>query len=64
MTTDQSFSQPRLSTDLETLHARLKDKALTLAELKQALKGRGSAILLILLALSRYRRTASPSPNG
>jgi hypothetical protein len=51
MTTDQSFSQPRLSTDRETLHARLKDKALTLAELKQALKGRGSAILLILLAL-------------
>jgi hypothetical protein len=51
MTTDESSSQPRLSTDLETLHARVKDKALTLAELKQALKGRGSAILLILLAL-------------
>ena len=43
--------QPRLSTDLEMLHARLKGKSLTLAELKQALKGRGSAILLILLAL-------------
>jgi hypothetical protein len=51
MTTVESSSQPRLSTDLETLHARVKDKALTLAELKQALKGRGSAILLILLAL-------------
>jgi hypothetical protein len=29
----------------------VKDRALTLAELKQALKGRGSAMLLILLAL-------------
>jgi len=51
MTTDQNSSQSRLSTDLETLHARVKDRALTLAELKQALKGRGSAMLLILLAL-------------
>jgi len=51
MTTDRSSFQPRLSTDLETLHARLKDRALTLAELKQALRGRGPAILLILLAL-------------
>jgi hypothetical protein len=51
MTTDRSSFQSRLSTDLETLHARLRGKALTLAELKQALKGRGSAILLILLAL-------------
>lgn len=51
MTTDQNSSQPHLSTDLEALHARVKDKALTLAELKQALKGRGSAMLLILLAL-------------
>src|SRR6266478_214573 len=51
MTTDQSSSQSHLSIDLETLHARVKDKALTLAELKQALKGRGSAMLLILLAL-------------
>jgi hypothetical protein len=51
MTTDQSSSQSHLSTDLETLHALVKDKALTLAELKQALKGRGSAMLLILLAL-------------
>jgi hypothetical protein len=51
MMTDQSFSQSRLSADLETLHARLKDKALTLAEVEQALGGRGPAILLILLAL-------------
>jgi hypothetical protein len=51
MTTDQSSSQSHLSTDLETLQGRVKDKALTLAELKQALKGRGSAMLLILLAL-------------
>ncbi|SRR5260221_3050512 len=51
MTTDQSSSQSHLSTDLESLHARVKDKALTLAELRQALKGRGSAMLLILLAL-------------
>jgi hypothetical protein len=51
MTTDQNSSQSHLSTDLEALHARVKDKALTLAELKQALKGRGSAMLLILLAL-------------
>jgi hypothetical protein len=51
MMTDQSFSQSRLSADLETLHARVKDKALTLAEVEQALRGRGPAILLILLAL-------------
>src|SRR6266403_2498324 len=51
MMTDRSSFQSRLSTDLETLHARVKDRALTLAEVKQALKGRGSAILLILLAL-------------
>jgi hypothetical protein len=51
MTTDQNSSQPHLSADLEALHARVKDQALTLAELKQALKGRGSAVLLILLAL-------------
>lgn len=49
MTTDLSRSY--LSTDLETLHARVRDKALTLAELKHALEGRGSAMLLILLAL-------------
>jgi Exopolysaccharide synthesis, ExoD len=51
MTTEQSSSQSHLSSDLETLHARMKDRALTLAELKQALKGRGSGMLLILLAL-------------
>ena len=51
MMTDHSFFQSRLSTDLETLHARVKDKALTLAEVEQALRGRGFAILLILLAL-------------
>jgi hypothetical protein len=51
MTTNESASQPRLSTDLEMLHARVKGKSLTLAELKQSLKGRGSAMLLILLAL-------------
>jgi hypothetical protein len=33
------------------LIARVKGKSLTLAELKQSLKGRGSAMLLILLAL-------------
>jgi hypothetical protein len=49
MTTDLSRSP--LSTDLASLHARMKDRALTLAELKHALKGRGSAMLLILLAL-------------
>jgi hypothetical protein len=51
MTTTESGSQPRLSTDLEMLHGRLKGKSLTLAELKQSLKGRGSAMLLVLLAL-------------
>ena len=52
MTTDQKSSQSHLSADLEMLHARVKGKSLTLAELKQALKGRGSAMLLILLALA------------
>ena len=33
------------------MHARVKGRSLTLAELKQSLKGRGSAMLLILLAL-------------
>ena len=51
MTTDGNASQLRLSTDLELLHARIKGKSLTLVELKQSLKGRGSAMLLILLAL-------------
>jgi hypothetical protein len=49
MTTD--LSRSHLSTDLATLHARVKDKALTLGEFKHALQGRGSAMLLILLAL-------------
>jgi hypothetical protein len=51
MTTSQSAYQSHLSTDLELLQARTKGKSLTLGELKQALKGRGSAMLLILLAL-------------
>jgi hypothetical protein len=51
MTTNGSASQSRLSTDLELLQARTKGKSLTLVELKQSLKGRGSAMLLILLAL-------------
>ena len=46
MTTNESASQPRLSTDLEMLRARVKGQSLTLAELKQSLKGRGSAVLL------------------
>jgi hypothetical protein len=49
MTTD--LSRSHLSTDLASLHARVKDKALTLGEFKHALEGRGSAMLLILLAL-------------
>ena len=49
MTIDLSRSQ--LSTDLETLHARVKGKPITLAELKHALQSGGSAMLLILLAL-------------
>ena len=51
MTTNGSASQSRLSTDLELLQARTKGKSLTLVELKQSLKGRGSAMPLILLAL-------------
>jgi hypothetical protein len=51
MTTNESASQPRLSIDLQMLHSRVKDKSLTLAELKRSLKGRGPAMLLILLAL-------------
>jgi len=47
--TDKGRSQ--LATDLELLQARVKGKTLTLAELKRALKGDGSAMLLILLAL-------------
>lgn len=51
MTTSTPGLQPRLSTDLEALRLRLKDQSLTVGELTQALKGRGSAVLLILLAL-------------
>ena len=51
MTTNESASQLQLSTDLGILHARIEGRSLTLAELKQSLKGRGSALLLILLAL-------------
>ena len=51
MTTNERASQSRLSTDLEMLHARVKGKSLTLAELKQSLKGHGSGMLLVLLAL-------------
>jgi hypothetical protein len=50
MTTTHS-SLSRLSTELEALKARIGDQSFTLGELKQALKGRGSAMLLILLAL-------------
>jgi len=51
MTTNGSAPQSRLSTDLELLQARIRGESLTLVELKQSLKGRGSAMLLILLAL-------------
>ena len=49
--TNENNSKSQLSADLEMLHAQVKGKSLTLAELKEALKGRGSAMLLILLAL-------------
>src|SRR4029077_7327525 len=51
MITNGSAPQSRLSADLELLQAHVKGKSLTLVELKQSLKGRGSAMLLILLAL-------------
>jgi hypothetical protein len=51
MINNESAPKSRLSTELEILHARVKGKSLTFAELKQALKGRGSAMLLVLLAL-------------
>ena len=51
MTTDTHNLQSRLSTDLESLRSRMKDQSLTLGELKRALRGRGSAMLLVLLAL-------------
>jgi hypothetical protein len=51
MTTNTHSLHSRLSSDLEALHIRTKDQSLTLGELKQALKGRGSAMLLVMLAL-------------
>jgi hypothetical protein len=51
MTTSTHRLQSRLSTELEALRLRLKDQSLTLGDLRQALKDRGSAVLLILLAL-------------
>jgi hypothetical protein len=51
MTTDTHNLQSRLSTDLEALRIRMKDQSLTLGEFKRALRGRGSAMLLVLLAL-------------
>src|SRR6516164_9818711 len=51
MITNGNAAQSRLSTDLELLQVRIKGRSLTLVELKQSLKGRGSAVLLILLAL-------------
>jgi hypothetical protein len=51
MTNSEGSSQSRLSADLKTLQDRVKGKSLTLAELKQSLSGRGSGLLLILLAL-------------
>jgi hypothetical protein len=42
---------PRLSAELEALHARTKGQWLTLRELKQALHARSAPLLLILLAL-------------
>jgi hypothetical protein len=51
MMNNESAPKSQLSIDLEILCAGVKGKSLTFAELKQALKGRGSAMLLILLAL-------------
>src|ERR1700751_1774932 len=51
MTTDSQNMRSRLSTELEAFRARTKDQALTLGELKQAVRPRGPAMLLILLAL-------------
>jgi hypothetical protein len=48
MTATTHNSQSRLSTDLEALHIRMKDRSLALGELKQELKGRGTAMLLVL----------------
>jgi hypothetical protein len=51
MIPNQSTTPSQLSADLEALHARMNGESLTLGDLKQALKARGSAMLLVLLAL-------------
>jgi hypothetical protein len=51
MTIDLHLSNSRLSVKLEALHSRLNGRSPTIGELKQALEGRGSAMLLIFLAL-------------
>jgi hypothetical protein len=51
MINNDSTPKSQLLWDLEILHAKVKGKSLTFAELKQALQGRGPAMLLILLAL-------------
>lgn len=43
--------QTRLSSDLQDLRRRSAGKAMTVGELEQALKGRGFAILVLLMAL-------------
>jgi hypothetical protein len=40
MINNKAAPKSQLSTDLEILHANVKGKSLTFAELKQALKGR------------------------
>jgi hypothetical protein len=51
MTSDRHLSNSRLSVKLEAVQSRLKGRSATIAELKEALEGRGSAMLLIFLAL-------------
>lgn len=48
---DDPIPATRLSDDLEALRAQCDGKSLTLGELESALKGRGFAVLLMLLAL-------------
>jgi hypothetical protein len=45
------FSPGKLSLELEQLQRRVEGRSLTVSELEQLLKGRGAALLLILLAL-------------
>lgn len=47
----ETMPASRLSNDLATLRARSAGKSLTVNELEKALKGRGFAMLLLLLAL-------------